>query len=619
MFSAIVVLLAEVRAFAGKMTDERGDKMFSYILFDLDGTISDPKEGITKSVQYALSSFGIEEPDRDKLEPFIGPPLRDSFMNFYGFTNEQAEEAVARYRERFSVQGKFENKLYPGMSELLRDLQAAGIHLAIASSKPTVFVEEILQFFGIRQYFEIVVGSELDGTRDKKEEVVAEVLDRFSKEGAADPSCVVMIGDRKFDIEGAKAAGTHHIGVNYGYAAPGELEAAGAEIVVRDVEGLRRVLLGAGVVKKAEPADDTAKQAEPMADTVKRTEPAFGAADTAAMPGDEGPGIGIRAAYAEAGNGMYERRERMQESQLQPPPFIGYQRQQVPNGYAAQTNGGQSYYERYRQPQPGYGRRPGKPETKGRRIAKAIGISLLAMLTYYVVSVVVAGMVMIATMNILPLYRVFSYNDCLNLGNAAGTIAGFAACFGIWHRGIRILPGKRISGLSAVPFVILAASVAMGMNGFLSLVELYKYSPTFQEISEIQFDIPIWLGVLSYGILAPLGEEVVFRGVVYGQLKKVSNVPVAVVVSGIAFGLFHGNLVQAVYATVIGILLALVYELYDSILASMVFHGIANLFVYLLLDLTEIGGVFVMPLSCMFFLLMSVVSLVLMVKWQKEA
>ncbi len=115
--------------------------------------------------------------------------------------------------------------------------------------------------------------------------------------------------------------------------------------------------------------------------------------------------------------------------------------------------------------------------------------------------------------------------------------------------------------------VILAAAIAIGMNGVLTLTELYRFSPTFQRVSEMQFDTPVWLGIISYGILAPLGEEIVFRGVVYGQLRKVLKVPYAVVLSGLAFGLFHGNLVQAVYATVIGCLLALVYEWYGTIAA----------------------------------------------------
>ena len=150
--------------------------MFSCILFDLDGTISDPKQGICGCVQYALRSFGIEEPELDRLEPFIGPPLAESFMKYYNFTAEQAQEAVEKYRERFSVTGKYENVLYPGMGALLHDLKASGATLAIASSKPTVYVEDILVHFGIREYFDIVVGSELDGRRVHKEEVVAEVL-----------------------------------------------------------------------------------------------------------------------------------------------------------------------------------------------------------------------------------------------------------------------------------------------------------------------------------------------------------------------------------------------------------------------------------------------------------
>ncbi len=241
--------------------------MFSCILFDLDGTISDPKQGICGCVQYALRSFGIEEPELDRLEPFIGPPLAESFMKYYNFTAEQAQEAVEKYRERFSVTGKYENVLYPGMGALLHDLKASGATLAIASSKPTVYVEDILVHFGIREYFDIVVGSELDGRRVHKEEVVAEVLSQLAARGESDPDKMVMIGDRSFDVEGAKAIGAHCIAVSYGYAQPGELENAGAEIIVRDVEGLRSVLLGgtqAGNSAQAEVArrQETARRQE---------------------------------------------------------------------------------------------------------------------------------------------------------------------------------------------------------------------------------------------------------------------------------------------------------------------------------------------------------------------
>lgn len=249
---------------------ERKMQMYNYILFDLDGTLTDPKLGITTCVQYALRKFGIEEPDRDKLAPFIGPPLLDSFREFYGFDEEMAEQAIAYYRERFSTIGLFENEVYPGIPQMLERLQKAGRHLAVASSKPTVFVTQILEHFGILPYFEVIVGSELDGTRTKKEDVVEEALRQLlsmtdvvneieetkdaetedkseEKAGlhtmrAAQQRDIVMVGDRKYDIEGAKAYQIASIGVSYGYAAEGELEAAGADVIVETVEELGRVL-----------------------------------------------------------------------------------------------------------------------------------------------------------------------------------------------------------------------------------------------------------------------------------------------------------------------------------------------------------------------------------------
>ena len=176
--------------------------MYQYILFDLDGTLTDPKEGITKSVQYALADQGIIEEDLSKLEPFIGPPLLDSFMEFYQMNEEDAHKAIAKYRERFQKTGLYENEIYPGISQMLQSLQHDGRRLAVASSKPTVFVEKILRHFHIKQYFDVIVGSELDGTRSKKEEVVEEALKQLFEDKTPDPETVVMVGDRKFDVEG---------------------------------------------------------------------------------------------------------------------------------------------------------------------------------------------------------------------------------------------------------------------------------------------------------------------------------------------------------------------------------------------------------------------------------
>ena len=230
--------------------------MFQYILFDLDGTLTDPKPGITGCVQYALHEMGIEEPDLDKLEVFIGPPLAESFMEFYGMERRLADRAVEKYRERFAVTGIYENELYPGMKEMLAALKEAGCHLAVASSKPEPFVKRILEHFEIARYFDVAVGSGLDGSLAQKEDVVREALRRLGEKAgmpegdAADgpgrrgsrPD-TVMVGDRKYDVTGARALGLRCIGVSFGYAQPGELEEAGAWRIADDVEELGRILL----------------------------------------------------------------------------------------------------------------------------------------------------------------------------------------------------------------------------------------------------------------------------------------------------------------------------------------------------------------------------------------
>lgn len=234
--------------------------MNDYILFDLDGTLTDPKEGITTCVQYALSAFGIEEPDADKLTPFIGPPLKESFMEFYEFDEEKAEAAVEKYRERFQDKGIFENRIYDGVPEMIRKLKGNHKKLAVASSKPTVFVKQILEHFEIGKYFDVIVGSELDGTRTDKAEVVAEALRRLYDGHDGDieekKRNTVMVGDRKFDVAGAKAEGLVSVAVSYGYGPLDELKIAKPDYIVRSVEELEKLLLrGSGGV--AAPQSET--------------------------------------------------------------------------------------------------------------------------------------------------------------------------------------------------------------------------------------------------------------------------------------------------------------------------------------------------------------------------
>ena len=214
--------------------------MITYLLFDLDGTLTNPQEGITKCVQHALRAFGIEEPDLEKLIPFIGPPLIQSFMEFYNMSEEDARKAVAVYRERFSTVGLFENFPYPGIADMLAELKAQGKILAVASSKPTIYVRRILEKFELAPYFNVIEGSNLDGTRVDKKEVIAEVLSQLDNPSADD---LLMIGDRKFDVIGARETGFGCVGVRFGFAAPDELEQSGAVYIADTVHDLHRYLL----------------------------------------------------------------------------------------------------------------------------------------------------------------------------------------------------------------------------------------------------------------------------------------------------------------------------------------------------------------------------------------
>lgn len=211
--------------------------MSEVILFDLDGTLTDSGPGITRCVQYALRHFGIEEPDTKKLECFIGPPLKEMFMEYAGLDDAQAEEAVAKYRERYTSKGIFENEVYEGIPELLQLCRDKGRILGVASSKPQVFVEQILEHFGLRQYFDVVVGAELDGRRTDKAEVIEEALHQLGCE--KNRQNVLMVGDRKHDVEGAAACGLQCIGAAYGYGGREELEQAGAVYVADTVEDLK--------------------------------------------------------------------------------------------------------------------------------------------------------------------------------------------------------------------------------------------------------------------------------------------------------------------------------------------------------------------------------------------
>ena len=213
--------------------------MYDIILFDLDGTLTDPGIGITNSVAHALAHWNIEVADRAELYKFIGPPLSDSFMRYYGFSEEDAIHAIAVYREYFSVKGLYENEVYPGIPELLSALKAAGKTVVLATSKPEGFAVEILRHFGLYDYFDIIAGASMDESRNKKADVIAYAISQMKN---PDLSRMIMIGDREHDILGAKQIGIDSIGVLYGYGDRAEHEKAGATYIAEKVEDILPLL-----------------------------------------------------------------------------------------------------------------------------------------------------------------------------------------------------------------------------------------------------------------------------------------------------------------------------------------------------------------------------------------
>ena len=213
--------------------------MYNTVLFDLDGTLTDPAVGITNSVAYALKKWGIEVSDRTELYKFIGPPLVDSFCKFYGFSKDDAELSVKYYREYFADKGLFENSVYDGVPEMLSVLKNRGKRLIIATSKPEVFSKRIVEHFGLDKYFDFLAGATLDSSRVKKADVIEHALKSCE---ITDLSSVVMVGDREHDVIGAAHFSIDSIGVLYGYGDREELESAGATYIAQTVSDILNII-----------------------------------------------------------------------------------------------------------------------------------------------------------------------------------------------------------------------------------------------------------------------------------------------------------------------------------------------------------------------------------------
>lgn len=470
--------------------------MNDYILFDLDGTLTDPKVGITTCVQYALASFGIEEPDLDKLVPFIGPPLKDSFMEFYDFDEAKAEAAVEKYRERFKDTGIFENQIYDGIPEMIRKLKGNRKKLAVASSKPTVFVERILEHFDIRRYFDVVVGSELDGRRTDKAEVVAEALRLLYGENPEDiqqkKQNTLMVGDRKFDVKGAKDEGIVSVAVTYGYGPMDELKIAKPDYIVRSVAELEKLLLRGTEKTVTEP---------PLSKAWYVLFPALAYYFVRQM----GANIGYF--------------------------IVSYMAASLPAGVVSAL----IYFDE-----------AGEPEgITGNGVALISGFAFL-----------VAGVV---------IWKFFAKEELRKAKEAMK----------LKHALLR----------SPIAYACMAAGMlglALGLNFLYDLLRITHNSEAYKQTSEIQYAAAIPVGLILNGLLVPVVEELLFRGVLYNRMRKYLAYLPAIALSALCFGIYHQNLVQGSYAFLMGCVIAYFYECFGHFRVPVIAHAISNISAYLL-------------------------------------
>ena len=485
-----------------------------YILFDLDGTLTDPKVGICTCAQYALKAFDIDEPDLDKLEPFIGPPLKDSFMQYYGLSEEQAEAAIEKYRERFSTVGKFENEIYPGIADMLVDLKNYGYRLAVASSKPEVFVKEILEHFHIAQYFDVIVGSELDGSRIDKAEVIAEALNRLFHYGRIYKDQIIMIGDRKFDVEGAKEMEVTSVAVGYGYGPAEELQKAEPDYIVNTVAELRNLLIDDEELKnRIEKNRQEAKEKE------KGLIHLEAAKEKAAK----------NSPLSMVWNFLF--------------PFLLF--------YFAGEFFRQAYGFVF-----SFLSDIIKPLYDFMFVAEDSNEVMLALSGN--------GNALIQMFSLLSvgfvLYKLGGGNTCLEENRANA---------------------KKFSGLEWSAWIAVTLLIATGLNMFISSIGWMEQSSGYQEAATNLYAVGVPMGLILYGICSPLVEELLFRGIIFTQVKRYMKPFGAALLSTMLFAIYHGNSVQAVYSFVLGFVLAFAYHYSGNLIVSIVLHGIVNAMVFL--------------------------------------
>ncbi len=490
------------------------------ILFDLDGTLTDSAPGITACVQYALEKMGKPEENAEALRCFVGPPLKDQFMSYAGFTEEEATEAVRYYRERYTKSGMYENSLYPGVEELLAFLKDRGCVLAVASSKPEQFVRQILEHFHLTGYFREIVGAGMDEKRTTKAEVIEEALKRLDMTSSRQD--VVMVGDRSYDIIGAHECGIQCIGVGYGYGSMEELIKAGVTYVADSVEELEILAENGGEEPQVEirsiDVTEMSREQEKLKKREKRRKK--------------------REAEEKAENEQYP----LQESVLKKLWRIAY----PVLTYFGITN---------------------LISVVATMAMMFIGMIVLGIRSQQDLTDLAMQQVMAITglggLVSIPILTLFLKQD--QKRRVSGQYE--------YHKA----PERKISPQIVLGMILMGMGLSQVLNDLILLSGLNDVFPGYSQLGEQIYtgQSPILMLTVAV-IIAPIAEELVFRGLVQMRIRDYLGPIAGIVISAICFGIYHGNMIQFIYASILGLFLSFGMEKSQTVLVPIVGHMVAN-------------------------------------------